>query len=67
MSLCGIVSTDIVSQLSVDDDVRAKIVPCEWCLIVTSGLVLTQGIRCRRLRVVPIRLILNRSILWLVQ
>ena len=60
-------SADKVSQLSVNDDVKVKIVPCERCLIVISGLVLTHGIRSRRLRVVPSRLVLNRSNLWLFQ
>ena len=34
LSLRGIVSADKVSQLSVNDDVSVKIVPCEWCLVV---------------------------------
>ena len=67
LSLRGIVSADKVSQLSVNDDGRVKIVPCERCLIVPSRLVLTQGIRSRRLEVVPSRLVLARSFLWLVQ
>ena len=54
---------DKVSQLSVDDGVRVEVFPCEWCLIVPGWLVLTQGIRCRRLRVGPRRLVLNQSIL----
>ena len=63
LSLRGMVSADKVSQLSVNDDVRVKIVPCEWCLIVPSWLVLTQGIRSRRLRVAPRTLVLNQTIL----
>ena len=49
LPLCVIVSADHRSQLSVNDDVRVKIVPCAWCLIV------------------PSRLPLARSTLWLVQ
>ena len=44
LSLHGIVSADKVSQLSVNDDVRIKIVPCEWCFIVPRRLVLNQTI-----------------------
>ena len=43
LSLRGIVLADKVSQLSVHDDVRVKIVPCEWCLIVPGWLVLTKA------------------------
>ena len=67
LSLRGIVSVDKVSQLSVNDDVRVKIVPCEWCLIVTGRRVLIKGIRSGRFRVVPSRLVLARSIPWVVQ
>ena len=59
----GIVSADKVSQLTVNDDVRVKIVPCEWCLIVPGWLFLTQGTRSGRLRVVFSRLVLNQTIL----
>ena len=38
LSLRGIVSADKVSHLSVNDDVRVKNVPCEWCLIVPGWL-----------------------------
>ena len=63
LSLQSIVSADKVSQLSVDDGVRVEVFPCEWCLIVPGWMVLTRGMRCRRLRVAPRRLVLNQTIL----
>ena len=63
LSLRCIVSADKVSQLSVNDGVGVEVFPCEWCLIVSGWLVLTRGIRCRRLRVGPRRLVLNQTVL----
>ena len=38
-----------------------EVFPCKWCLVVPGRLVLTRGMRCRRLRVGPRRLVLTQD------
>ena len=67
VSLCLVVSADKVSQLSVDDGVRVCVRSCRQRNAITRRLVHDRSTRWGWGLVVPSRLVLARSTMWLVQ